>query len=35
LEVATRALNTAKPRPTTTDKEVLDELERLLIDLNG
>ena len=35
LEVATRALNTAKPKPTATDKEVLDELERLLIDLNG
>ena len=34
LEVATRALNASKPKPAT-DKEVLDELERLLIDLNG
>ena len=35
LEVTTRALNSAKPTPSQTDKEVMDELERLLNDLNG
>mgnify|MGYP003377137015 CR=1 FL=1 len=35
LEVTTRALNVAKPQPSSIDKEVLDELERLLNDLNG
>ena len=35
LEVTTRALNSAKPIPSQTDKEVMDELGRLLNDLNG
>lgn len=35
LEVTTRALNTVKPQPSSIDKEVLDELDRLLNDLNG
>ena len=35
LEVTTRALNSAKPMPSQTDKEVMDELGRLLNDLNG
>lgn len=35
LEVTTRALNTATPPPSSIDKEVLDELDRLLNDLNG
>lgn len=35
LEVTTRALNAAKPRTSSLEKEVLDELEHLLDDLNG
>jgi cell division protein ZapA len=35
LEVTTRALNASRPRTNATDKEMLDELERLLTDLNG
>ena len=35
LEVTTRALNSAKPTPSQTDKQVMDELERLLNDLNA
>ncbi len=35
LEVTTRALNAVKPQPPPADTDVLDELERLLNDLNG
>lgn len=35
LEVTTRALNAARPESPAIEKEVLDELERLLLDLNG
>lgn len=35
LEVATRALNVAKPQSPTFEKEVLEELDRLLNELNG
>jgi cell division protein ZapA len=35
LEVTTRALNAKKPQASTIEKEALDELERLLNDLNG
>ena len=35
LEVTTRVLNAAKPQQSSIDKEVLDELERLLNDLTG
>lgn len=35
LEVTTRALNAATPQHPPTDPHVLDELERLLNDLNG
>lgn len=35
LEVTTRALNAAKPQPPPADAEVLDELDRLLNELNG
>lgn len=35
LEVTTRALNAARPGTPAIEKEVLDELERLLLDLNG
>lgn len=35
LEVTTRALNAVKTQPPAADPDVLDELERLLNDLNG
>ncbi|MEO7081012.1 MAG: cell division protein ZapA [Flavobacteriales bacterium] len=35
LEVTTRALNMAKPKASPMEKEVLDELERLLNELDG
>ena len=35
LEVTTRALNMAKPKQSTMDKQVLDELEQLLNELDG
>jgi cell division protein ZapA len=35
LEVATRALNASKPKPASIDKEVMDELDRLLAELQG
>ena len=35
LEITTRALNMTKTRAASMDKEVLDELERLLNELDG
>ncbi len=35
LEVTTRALNMAKPKASPVEKEMLDELERLLNELEG
>lgn len=35
LEVTTRALNVARPQPSSMEKDVLEELERLLNDLDG